>query len=109
MVSSAFNFVLYGIAYQCYMMIRLGGRFLLVSSIADVGVTYGVSIPLIYVTFYYSQHGRVIAYELLSFFLLIPYTIHYLLGISLYYRLHWNVNAIKNPQLVKSLQIAHQI
>lgn len=109
MVSSAFNFVLYGIAYQCYMMIRLGGRFLLVSSIADVGVTYGVSIPLIYVTFYYSQHGTVIAYELLSFFLLIPYTIHYLLGISLYYRLHWNVNAIKNPQLVKSLQIAHQI
>ena len=109
MLSSAFNFVLYGIAYQCYMMIRLGGRFLLISSFADVGVTYGVAIPIIYLSFYYSHHGQTIPYELLAFFLLIPYSIHYCLGVSLYYRLKWNVNAIKNPQLIKSLQLASQI
>ena len=94
LITNAFIFLCYGIAYQCYMLVRLGGKYLIVTMFCDVAINYGVGLPILFLVFYYSRNGTVIAYPFLSFFLIIPYIIQFICGVSLYYKGNWTRNAI---------------
>lgn len=105
LITNAFIFLLYGIAYQCYMTARLGGRYLIFTMLVDVIINYCFGLPILFLIFHYSNHGTTIPYAYLSFFFIIPYIMQFVCGVTLIYKGNWLQNAIhKNETKIKHIK-----